>query len=134
MKFIISSLFLLTASLSFAGTNLKLEGTCNGSFKNGTPVSFTYHSNFNGCKNTSTGAIAFTDGSGKVLTGVRTLGSKDVYSFKIKEGKKTREHVRLTFANSTGNTEGSIRYLNENNKIQTATVSCEIRDYEYGDC
>ena len=109
----------LFSRLSQASNSLKIEGSCSGSFKDGSPVSFTYYSDFDGCKEKSQAAISFTEGVEGLEMGERQfIKNRDVYSFK--DG-------RLSFANSTGNTEGILE-LKEKVK-----VSCEIRDYEYAE-
>lgn len=116
----------LTSNAQAAGSSLKVEGSCTGTLDDGTQVSFTYYSNFNGCKNTAKAAINFNSGIEGLLTGTRSLArGQDVYSFP--------DH-RLTFADSTGNTSGKFRYTNAQGKKKTTTVSCDVRDYEYSDC
>lgn len=136
MKTIMLSLICFFSSTLFAGTAMKLEGTCHGTLKNRTSVSFNYYSSFNGCRDKSSAAISFTSGIDSGLyTGTRNLGTNDVYSFNVKEARqKSKELVRLTFANSTGNTGGTLRYIDDNSKLQSIKVRCEIRDYEYGEC
>lgn len=118
---------LLSLNLHAAsGSSLKTEGNCTGNLNDGTPVSFTYYSDFNGCKNTSKSAISFHSGIDGLLTGSRSIkGSKDYYNFPRHD---------LTFANSTGNTSGTLGYRDENNQRHVIKVQCEVRDYEYSEC
>lgn len=136
MKSLITTLlFVFTATSAFAGTAMKLEGNCNGTLKDGSEVSFSYYSNFDGCKEKSTAAVTFTSNDMGLNTGSRSfIGSKDVYMFDVVENGKKKEKVRISFADSTGNTSGSLRYTDANGKKQSVTVQCEIRDYEYSDC
>ncbi|WPU66853.1 hypothetical protein [Peredibacter starrii] len=128
MKFFISTLFVLFSMNNlYAGTNMKVEGTCTGQLKNGQPVSISYYSDFDGCKAKSNGAISF---NGEENSGLRTgersfKNDKDLYDF---------DDVKLVFANSTGNTTGSLTYSDENNQTQHVELQCEVRDYEYMDC
>lgn len=114
-------LLALLPTFAFSAT-MKLEGSCQGTFKNGEPVSFNYYSNFNGCRNTATGGIAFLAGGDERLkTGKRKLtDSKDTYTF---------SGITLIFKNSTGNTGAKLKM-----KGETLEVSCNVRDYEYADC
>lgn len=136
MKSLIATIIVVfSINNSFAGTSQKLEGSCSGTLKDGTAISYEYFSNFDGCKKVSTAVVSFTAGREGLYTGKRSFkGGKDIYSFMIKEGRRSKEHVRLTFADSTGNTSGSIRYLNDSGKFSTVQMSCEVRDYEYSDC
>lgn len=122
MKTLIISLITLTSlSLAHAGSSLKLEGSCSGKLADGTEVSYSYYSNFNGCKKTSVAAVIFTNGIEGLYTGTRSFTkSSDIYTFNA---------YKLIFANSTGNTTGKLIY-----KKKTAKLSCEVRDYEYSDC
>ncbi len=124
LSFII--LNLITNAKASAGSSLKLEGTCQGKLKDGSPVAFRYYSNFNGCVNVSKGGVTFTKGLEGLLTGTRSFqDGKDIYSF---------PSHRITFADSTGNTSGKFRYKDDHGVFHTVTVTCEIRDYEYSEC
>jgi hypothetical protein len=116
---------LLPSADAATGSALKPEGSCSGNLADGTSVSFTYYSNFNGCKKTSKGAIAFQSGLEGLITGSRTLSSKDYYNF---------PKLDLSFANSTGNTSGKLGYRDQGNVRHVIEVQCEVRDYEYADC
>ena len=108
------------------GSALKPEGNCSGTLADGTSVSFTYFSDFDGCKKTSKGAIAFHSGIEGLITGSRSFKSgKDYYNFAKND---------LTFADSTGNTSGQLGYRDESNKRHVIEVQCEVRDYEYAEC
>lgn len=128
----------LTATLTFfsfaalSGTAMKIEGSCTGVLADATQVSFTYYSDFDGCQDKSRAAVTFNEGLGLDLhTGNRSFeGEKDIYRFSQEE----TEVVKLTFANSTGNTGGQLSYQDETGKMQALEVQCEIRDYHYGDC
>lgn len=117
---------LMSNANAAVGSSLKTEGSCSGTLHDGTPVSFTYYSNFNGCRKVSKSAITFTSGIEGLFTGSRTFkGGRDVYSFP-KHG--------LSFADSTGNTSGRLTYKDETKTRHVIEVQCEIRDYEYSDC
>lgn len=124
---IISALTMTMLSTAQAGTSMKVEGTCSGTLKDGTEVSYTYYSNFDGCKKVSSAAVNFNSGIEGLFTGKRSFTrSTDRYTF---------NDYKLTFANSTGNTTGKLTYKDfETNKKQTVTLQCEVRDYEYADC
>lgn len=135
MKFFGAIFFLLLTQVSIASNNMKLEGSCQGVLQNGTEVNFTYFSDFDGCQNKINAALSFGVEThlGDYL-GVRAFDEgKDVYSFKS-ENDKSIEAYRITLADSTGNTEGVLHYRDALSKLQSIIVSCEIRDYEYGDC
>lgn len=121
------SLAFLTFNLHAAtGSALKTEGSCTGNLQDGTPVSFTYYSNFNGCKNVSKSGISFHSGLDGLYTGSRTLkGGKDYYNFPGHD---------LTFKDSTGNTSGALGYRDASNQRHVITVQCDVRDYEYAEC
>lgn len=106
------------------GATMKLEGTCAGNLADGTAVSFNYYSDFNGCKIDSKSAVTFSSGIEGLYTGKRTLGAEDVHSYP--------EH-RLSFANSTGNTEGTLQYTDRQGSQQKVKVQCDVRDYEYAE-
>jgi hypothetical protein len=116
----------MSGASAATGSIQKIEGSCNGGLVNGTPVSFTYYSDYNGCQKISKSAVTFTSGFEGLFTGNRKFkNGKDLYSFP-KHG--------LSFANSTGNTSGELRYTDEANTRQVITVQCEVRDYEYSEC
>lgn len=128
--FLILLAFLFVAILPKAraatGSSLKIEGSCTGNLADGTPVSFTYYSDFNGCRKVNMGAIAFQSGIEGLITGSRTLtGNKDYYNFPKND---------LTFADSTGNTSGRLGYRDSANVRHVIEVQCMVRDYEYPDC
>lgn len=117
---------LMSNANAAVGSSMKTEGSCSGTLHDGTPVSFTYYSNFNGCKKVSKSAVTFTSGIEGLFTGSRTFkGGRDVYSFP-KHG--------LSFADSTGNTSGKLKYRDETKAAHSVEVQCEVRDYEYADC
>jgi len=124
---IISFVTLSLSSLAVAGTSMKVEGSCSGTLADGSEVSYTYYSNFNGCKKVSTSAVSFVNGFDGLYTGTRSFtDSSDNYSF---------NSYKLTFANSTGNTAGKLTYKDEfSGRTKTVKVKCEVRDYEYTDC
>ncbi len=108
-------------------SEMKLEGSCHGNFSDGTPVSFTYYSDFNGCQQNINAAIKLSPNFGsQYFKGKRAFeDSKDIY---------TVETYRVTFKDSTGNTSGVFSYLDVVGHRQSITVQCEIRDYEYDEC
>lgn len=117
---------LITNAKAATGSSMKVEGSCSGRLNDGTPVSFTYYSNFNGCQNVSKSAITFTSGIEGLFTGSRTFKSnKDIYNFP--------KH-KVTFADSTGNTSGTFQYRDADKALQNVELACEVRDYEYADC
>ena len=117
---------LMSNANAAVGSSLKMEGSCSGILHDGTPVSFTYYSNFNGCRKVSKSAITFTSGIEGLFTGSRTFKEgRDVYNFP-KHG--------LSFADSTGNTFGRLTYKDETKTRHVIEVQCKIRDYEYSDC
>jgi hypothetical protein len=125
---ILSFLFinLISTSQAVTGTSLKTEGSCSGTLADGSPVSFTYYSNFDGCSNVSKSAISFTSGIEGLLTGSRSFkGGRDFYNF---------PKYDLSFPDSTGNTSGTFGYRDANNERQTVELQCEVRDYSYADC
>lgn len=108
------------------GSSLKIEGSCTGNLADGTPVSFIYYSDFNGCRKVNKGAIAFQSGIEGLITGSRTFtAGKDYYNFPKND---------LTFADSTGNTSAKLGYRDSDNVRHVVEVQCEVRDYEYPDC
>ena len=128
--FLILLAFLFVAILpdahSATGSALKIEGSCTGNLADGTPVAFTYYSDFNGCRKVNKGAIAFQSGIEGLITGSRTFKSgKDYYNFPKND---------LTFKDSTGNTSGKLGYRDDQNVRHVIEVQCEVRDYEYADC
>lgn len=128
MKFFLPAMALfLLPNMTFANSAMKPEGTCQGALKDGTPVSFAYFSDFDGCKEKSESAITFTEGREGLHTGSRIFsGDKDVYTFS--------KDLKVVLNNSTGNTEATLRYLNDENKAESVVLQCEVRDYEYLDC
>lgn len=127
MKTLIVSIITLSFSSLSYGSSLKIEGTCSGKLADGSDISYTYYSNFNGCKKKSVAAVNFTSGIEGLFTGTRSFTrSSDIYAF---------NGYKLIFANSTGNTTGKLNYKDiETNKTKTVTLQCEVRDYEYNDC
>ena len=128
MKNLIASLLVLSfSSLAVAGTSMKVEGSCSGKLADGSEVSYTYYSNFNGCKKVSTSAVSFENGFDGLYTGTRSFtDSSDNYSF---------NSYKLSFSNSTGNSTGKLTYKDEfSGRSKTINVKCEVRDYEYSDC
>lgn len=117
---------IISTASAATGSSMKTEGSCTGNMVDGTVVSFTYYSNFNGCKKISKSAVSFNSGIDGLFTGSRSFKNGfDIYSFP-KHG--------LIFADSTGNTSGKLRYTDEAQNRQVVEVQCEIRDYEYTDC
>lgn len=136
MRFKMKMLFFILLALLFVpliptaeaatGSALKPEGTCSGTLADGTSVSLTYYSNFDGCKKTSKGAVAFHSGIEGLITGSRSFKSgKDYYNFPKND---------LTFADSTGNTSGKLGYRDDQNVRHVVVLQCDVRDYEYADC
>lgn len=124
LSFII--LNLITHAKASTGSSLRLEGSCRGTLKDGSPIVFSYFSNFNGCSNRARAAVNFTSGIEGLLTGRRAFsGDKDIYSFP--------DH-KIILKNSTGNTDARFHYKDMEGKSRSVTVQCEIRDYEYADC
>jgi hypothetical protein len=132
-KLIISFFFsLLTANAaesaenSQKSTSMNYQGSCNGTSANNAPIHFKYYSDFDGCKEKSTAAISYNDAGEDrgLVTGSRTLkGEKDLYLF---------AENKLTFENSTGNTNGTFSYQNEETgEREEVIVQCEVRDYSY---
>lgn len=131
--------FLFSASTSFAGTAMNMEGSCSGKLTSQSSVRFTYYSNFDGCKAKSSAAVSFESGNvlgDGLITGSREfIGEDDIYTFTTTESGRTREQVRLTFANMTNQTSAKMRYRNpETGKYKTITLKCDIRNYEYAGC
>lgn len=124
LAFIVLNLVTNAKAATESGTEMKLEGACTGILVDGTPVSFNYYSDFNGCGDTSKSAVTFTSGIEGLFTGERVLGEKDVHTYP--------QH-RLTFANSTGNTDGTLQYTDSEGTKQNVQVQCDIRDYEYAE-
>lgn len=112
------------AKAADSGSAMKLEGSCTGNLADGTAVSFNYYSDYNGCIDTSKSAVTFTSGIEGLFTGERKLGEKDVHTYP--------QH-RLSFANSTGNTEGTLHYTDAQGARQSVKVLCDVRDYEYAE-
>ncbi len=113
--------------MAVAGTSMKVEGSCSGTLSNGQAVSYTYYSNFNGCKSSASGAVSFKKGLEGLHTGTRSFtDSSDIYNL---------GSYKLTFANSTGNTTGKLTYKDPSTgATKTAKMTCSVRDYEYSEC
>lgn len=125
MKMIFSAAVILFSSTAWS-LSMKLEGACAGKLADGTQIAFRYYSNFNGCTQSAKAAISYDQGREGMLTGIRSFtDSSDVYNF---------GNTRITFANSTGNTSGRFRYIDSRGARHTATLECDVRDYEYGEC
>lgn len=108
------------------GSSMKLEGTCSGTLADGTAVSLNYYSDFDGCKDVSKSAVAFTEGGDGLHTGNRSFTEKkDIYSF---------PEQSLILANSTGNTTATLKVLNAQGEAEKVQLQCDVRDYEYADC
>ena len=108
------------------GSSMKLEGSCSGTLKDGTEVSFNYYSDFDGCKDVSKGAVAFNSGVEGLFTGQRSFTeTRDNYTF---------PEQKLSFENSTGNTTGILIMNDLEGKPEAVKLQCDIRDYEYADC
>lgn len=126
MRFILPliALFFL-AAFDVSAAVQKLEGSCQGRLHNGKSVSFKYYSDFNGCKQKSSSAISYS-GSDTLRTGTRRFTeTSDIYEF---------SSIKLTLANSTGNTSAYYHYKDANGGTRRVKVQCEVRDYEYGEC
>lgn len=124
---VLSFLFLSFISSAFGAEGaMKHEGSCSGTLLDGSPVSFNYYSDFDGCTDKSKSAVTFTSGLEGLLTGERSFSkSKDNYKF---------NGYKISFPDSTGNTSGSFTYTDANGERQTVELACEVRDYTYGDC
>ncbi len=117
---------IISTAQAARGSALKTEGSCSGTLADGSPVSFTYYSNFDGCKDVSKSAISFTSGLEGLLTGSRVFkDSKDNYNF---------PKYKLSFPDSTGNTSGTFSYKDANDQPVSVELQCEVRDYSYADC
>ncbi|MBA2404819.1 MAG: hypothetical protein H0V66_08615 [Bdellovibrionales bacterium] len=125
----IFAFFILLSFSTFAQSQseLKVEGNCKGDLRDGSKVSFTYYSNFNGCQQKINAAIKLSPSFGsQYVKGKREFeNSQDIY---------TMNDYRITFKDSTGNTSGVFSYLDVVGKRQSVDVQCEIRDYEYDEC
>lgn len=126
LSFLILNL-VTNAKADDSGSSMKIEGSCTGTLADGTAVSFTYYSDFNGCQDVSKSAVTFTSGIEGLFTGERTFTeTKDIHTY---------SQYKLSFANSTGNTQGVLRYTDAQGSKQTTQVQCDVRDYEYAeDC
>lgn len=123
MKLILLLSLLTTPVLA---ASLKFEGSCSGKMLDGTVVNFDYYSNFDGCREKSKAALSYRLGRDGVITGTRSFTDElDTYDF---------GRTRLVFANSTGNTSGTYEYTDKKGKLLRVELSCEVRDYEYGEC
>lgn len=108
------------------GSLMKLEGTCSGTLADGTAVKLNYYSDFDGCKDVSKSAVAFTEGGDGLQTGNRSFTeTKDIYAF---------PNQSLILANSTGNTTATLKVLNAQGEPEKVQLQCDVRDYEYADC
>lgn len=137
MKFLFLALCLLgIVSLANAGEPQKQEGQCGGKLEDGSEISFSYFSNYNGCQTNIAGSIHFSPESDlESRKGKRSFtDQKDIYSFRSGHRILKSEVYRLTFANSTGNTSGVFDYFDAQGAKQSVTVQCLIHDYEYDDC
>ena len=113
-------------AISKVGSSQKIEGSCSGNLVDGTAVSFTYYSNFDGCSKVSKSSLAFHSGIEGLITGSRTFpGNKDYYNFPRND---------LTLSNSTGNTFAKFGYRDSYNVRHVISVQCDVRDYTYDDC
>ncbi|MFP5384777.1 MAG: hypothetical protein ACLGHN_01770 [Bacteriovoracia bacterium] len=111
------------AAESGKGSSMKVEGSCSGTLLDGTAVSFNYYSDFDGIKEISKSAMAFTEGLDGLFTGTRTFkNDNDTYSF---------PGYKLTLVNSTGNTSAKITYIDMDDNTQTVELPCDVRDYTY---
>lgn len=126
--FFISALFLAVIPLANARAEQKLEGKCTGHLENGSPVAFSYFSDYEGCEGSIASSIKFSPQTGLGnLRGKRTFANeKDIYEFK--------KNYKLTFEDSTGNISGILEYTDAQAQRQSVIVQCSIRDYEYADC
>lgn len=107
------------------GSSLKTEGSCSGSLLDGTAVGFNYFSDWDGVKDVSKGAVAFTAGKDDLLTGKRVFkDGKDIYSV---------PGYRIILADSTGNTSALFEYSDIDGAKQTVEVQCDVRDYTYAE-
>jgi len=125
---ILAGLTFLICHPSHAGIPLDIEGSCSGALLDGTSVSYTYYSNYDGCRKVSRAAITFTSGLHGHYKGKRSFTTtEDIYSF--------RGGFKLIFANSTGNTSGTLVYPDEpSGQKKSVTLQCSIRNNEYADC
>ncbi len=124
--------FVLISSMASA-SEMKQEGSCKGIDVDGTPISFTYFSGFNGCQNKSEAAITFAEDSSQagLFTGIRMIqNGEDKYSF-TRSNKRGQPSLWLVFADSSENTQGVFKHRKANGKITSVTLECEIRQYEY---
>ena len=71
-------LTLVSHAKAAIGTAMKIEGSCSGTLVDGSPVSFVYYSNFNGCKKVNKAALTFTAETGRPSD---TLSSQTVSHF-----------------------------------------------------
>ncbi|HXH73420.1 MAG TPA: hypothetical protein VNJ08_00540 [Bacteriovoracaceae bacterium] len=129
MKRIILCIAILGLSLcafAQAEDEMKLEGSCNGNYTNGKPVSFTYFSNFNGCQQKIKAAIKFAPDSG-------SQHHKGNRAFENNQDIYTLGTYQVSFADSTDIKEGIFSYLNDG-KRESIIVKCVIRNYEYYEC
>jgi hypothetical protein len=123
VKFLVLPLLTFILSIpAIAADSNKIEGSCTGNLSNGTTISYSYYSDYDGCKKISSAAVSFTAGLKGYFKGTRSFTeSQDIYTLNDK--------YKLMFNNSTGNTSGILVTPSETVKVQ-----CKIRDYEYPDC
>lgn len=120
--YILTILSLILCTQSALAESMKLEGSCTGNLSNGTVISYSYYSNYDGCKKVSRASVSFTAGIKGVYKGKRSFtDSQDVYAL--------HGGYKLIFANSSGNTTGILVKPGETVKVQ-----CKVRDYEYPEC
>lgn len=119
--------FLFFYTFAQAKDDLKLEGACYGDLIDGSRVSFYYYSNFNGCQKRSTAVIRFFINFEPVnYKGKRTFqNERDIYTF---------HGYRVSFKDSTGNTDGLFSYYDDYGWRRSVKVKCWIIDYEYEAC
>lgn len=125
---VVATLTLLICQSSRAGIPLDIEGSCSGALLDGSSISYTYYSNYDGCRKVSRAAITFTSGLRGHYRGKRSFTTtEDIYSF--------HGGFKLIFANSTGNTSGTLVYPDEaSGEKKSVILQCSIRNNEYADC
>lgn len=127
MKQIFTVLVFLFFATFAQASNVKLEGACYGDLIDGSRVSFYYYSNFNGCQKRSTAVIRFFTKFEPVnYKGKRTFqNDRDIYTF---------DDYRVSFKDSTGNTDGIFSYYNDYGWRRSVKVKCVVLDYEFEAC
>ncbi len=125
---VVATLTLLICQPTRAGIPLDIEGSCSGALLDGSSISYTYYSNYDGCRKVSRAAITFTSGLRGHYRGRRSFtATEDIYSF--------HGGYKLIFANSTGNTSGTLVYPDEaSGEKKSVILKCSIRNNEYADC